>query len=529
MTDDDRTIDTGEKLPSARGGLSTTGGGGPVVVARQAAPEPPRGLTGRYEVGERLGAGGMGVVHLVRDASLDRLVALKALRSDRVPEPGAAESLREEAVVLAALDHPGALPVYEIGSLPSGEPYYTMKRVRGRTLKDLLQDRSRAEVRSRESLAHFVDVFERVCQTVAAAHGHGIVHCDLKPANVMVDELGAVYVLDWGIALRVSPGAGAAAGIEPGTVFGTPAYMSPEQAKGAVAEIGPASDVFSLGSILYEILTGISPFGALDGRESMQKVVSTDPIDPLRLNRAAGRALSAICRKALSKRIANRYPSARELADEIRRYREFRPVEAIPPALHERVTNWARRKPALAATLGTALGGALLVGLGVASLAVSRAALLSAASGQLAGARAAVVRLDERIRQLEERSALVRGVPEEEARLKRQVAELRAVRTDFEEYTGTMSMAILGFTAERPDPAAQAYARNLTLSRVESHLARGEDLAAIVAIRRALRTYEARNVAGLDARQAEELRRKLAAAEERRRAEGLEVPPPEWP
>lgn len=297
MTDDDRTIDTGEKLRTARGGLSTTGGGGPVVVARQAAPEPPRGLTGRYEVGERLGAGGMGVVHLVRDASLDRLVALKALRSDRVPEPGAAESLREEAVVLAALDHPGALPVYEIGSLPSGEPYYTMKRVRGRTLKDLLQDRSRAEVRSRESLAHFVDVFERVCQTVAAAHGHGIVHCDLKPANVMVDELGAVYVLDWGIALRVSPGAGAAAGIEPGTVFGTPAYMSPEQVQGF--PVDARSDLYSLAALAYEALTGRRAVPGADVARTLANVLDLAP-EPLseslpvateELDRAFARAL----------------------------------------------------------------------------------------------------------------------------------------------------------------------------------------------------------------------------------------------
>jgi serine/threonine-protein kinase len=245
----------------------------------------------------------MAVVYEAQDTSLDRPVAVKTLRTEHAGDEGHRSRFAAEVRVMAALDHPGAVPVYEAGVLPGGEHFYAMKRVRGRTLRDLLATRTPGDVASRHSLAHFVDVFERVCQTVAAAHAAGVIHRDLKPENVMVDELGVVYVMDWGLAKRLQPvrAPGDETRTQLGELMGTPAYMSPEQARGEAAGSGRETDVFSLGIMLYEILTGRRPFRGADYRETMQKIVYEDAPDPRRLNRRAGRDLAAVCMRALEK------------------------------------------------------------------------------------------------------------------------------------------------------------------------------------------------------------------------------------
>ncbi len=363
-------------------------------------PSPAAGRpAARYEIRDRLGSGGMGIVSTAFDRQLRREVAVKVLRPELLGEALTREQFTEEAVVLAGLDHPGAVPVYEAGTLEDGSPFCAMKKVRGVTLRDVLFERNADSLSSREDLAHLVDVFERVCQTVAAAHDRGIVHRDLKPDNVMVDDLGAVYVMDWGLAYSVHSTGDRShvSAPAPGEIAGTPSYMAPEQARGRADEIGPRSDVFSLGTILYEILTGKNPFREGTVKEALRAVQELEPPPAVRVNPRAGRALSAVCRKAMSKESPKRYATARELADEIRRFREFRPVAAAPPTLYERVANWARRRPAVAASLVTLLAALLLVGVARGYRAFTHRQLVERALENVEAGTAEVLEIDARL------------------------------------------------------------------------------------------------------------------------------------
>ena len=204
----------------------------------QAPPQPaePGRSSHRYLIGETLGEGGMAVVHLATDTELDRQVAVKRLRRQLAVRDDARQRFFAEARILAALDHPGTTAVFDAGQLPDGDHYYAMKRVTGRTLRELLDRRTAGELYDRASIAHFVEILVRVCQTMAAAHDRSIIHRDLKPDNIMVDELGVVYVMDWGLAKVLPEGNSSpsqSGRTQLGDVMGTPAYMSPEQASGA--------------------------------------------------------------------------------------------------------------------------------------------------------------------------------------------------------------------------------------------------------------------------------------------------------
>ncbi len=223
---------------------------------------------GRYELGEEVGRGGMGAVLRARDPHLNRELAVKVLRGGGEPE-----SLRrfvEEAQVCSQLQHPGIVPVHDLGRLEDGRPFFAMKLVQGRTLAELLRKRAQPA----DDLPRFLDIFGQVCQAVGYAHSRGVIHRDLKPSNVMVGAFGEVQVMDWGLAKVLRPherGAAAfsavrtvrsASGDESreGQAMGTPAYMAPEQARGEVDSLDERADVFGLGAILCEILTGRPPF-----------------------------------------------------------------------------------------------------------------------------------------------------------------------------------------------------------------------------------------------------------------------------
>jgi serine/threonine protein kinase/tetratricopeptide (TPR) repeat protein len=272
-------------------------------------------VDGRYDVLRRLGSGGMGDVFLANDLRLDRPVAMKVLARRA---GGWSRRFRAEARVTTRLDHPGIVPVYDFGSLPDGRLYYTMKYVEGRTLD--------AAEPPRERVAELV---ARACDAVQAAHDRGVLHRDLKPMNVMVDAAGAVYVLDWGLA-------GAR---EDRTVFGTPGYMAPEQAERRGAD--RRSDVFGLGAILYHLLTGRPP----------------RPIGlaPRKIDPSIPRELEAICLMALRHHRDQRYATARDLADDLRRYARGEGVSACPPGLARRAGRALRRSGAWIAGAALAL------------------------------------------------------------------------------------------------------------------------------------------------------------------------------
>jgi serine/threonine protein kinase len=247
----------------------------------------------QYETLSVLGQGGMATVYLARDRELGRDVALKIMR---LPEaaPGVGERLRQEARILARLEHPGLVPVHDVGTLPDGRVFYAMKRVKGSRLDQHLRDSPLLSERLR--------LFERICETVAFAHAQGVIHRDLKPANVMVGPFGEVLVLDWGVAKLHHEGptppassAPTAASTAHGTVVGTPGYMSPEQARGQ--PVDARTDVFALGRIL----------------ESM--VAEPGPGEPARVPRP----LASILDKALAPEPDRRYPGARELGEDVAR------------------------------------------------------------------------------------------------------------------------------------------------------------------------------------------------------------------
>jgi serine/threonine protein kinase len=246
----------------------------PGHVMPDGAEDGPPALPG-YEVLGRLGRGGMGVVWRGRDRRLQRDVAIKVMKEELAGRPQLGPRFLEEAQVTSQLAHPAIPPVHELGELPDGRPYFVMKLVKGRTLAELLQARSVPA----DELPRWLGIFEQVCQAVAYAHSKGVIHRDLKPHNVMVGAFGEVQLMDWGLAkvLATQPPSMAAAGppesvvatvrtadlkgaTQAGSVLGTYAYMAPEQARGEVAGLDRRCDVFGLGAILCEVLTGQPPY-----------------------------------------------------------------------------------------------------------------------------------------------------------------------------------------------------------------------------------------------------------------------------
>lgn len=293
---------------------------------RAVADQPD--LTGtKYELIEPLGRGGMGTVYAAIDHDLGRHVALKVLGT-AVTSPEGLERLVREAHILARLEHPGIVPVHDVGSLPDGRAFYAMKLVHGRRLDQ--------HVTQTTSLAERLQIFERICEAVAFAHAHGVIHRDLKPENIMVGSFGEVLVMDWGVAKirdavdprsATSPSPLPPEGLHsaPGTVLGTPGYMAPEQARGDAALVDERSDVYALGAILQFLLAGPLPDTA------PQRILQTKPPVP--------RALEAVCRKATAPAPNERYQDVVLLAADVKRFREGLPVSAYP----ERIIDRARR------------------------------------------------------------------------------------------------------------------------------------------------------------------------------------------
>jgi tetratricopeptide (TPR) repeat protein len=315
------------------------------VLAPPAEPDE-FGRLGLYGILRVLGRGGTGVVFAARQDRPRRLVALKMILCGPWGGGQLPERFRGESELLARLRHPHIVQVYEVGE-HQGRPYFTMEYADGGSLAQRLAAAPLAPRPAAELLA-------ALAGAVQAAHEQGIVHRDLKPSNVLLAADGTPRVGDFGLAKQVNaaPGLGPPGGwTQTGAILGTPGYMAPEQAAGQSKDVGPAADVYALGAILYECLTGRPPFKAASVLETLEQVRLQEPVPPSRLNPKVPRDLQTVCLKCLEKEPARRYGSAREVADDLGRFLRGEPIRARPVALRVRLWKWARRRPAAAALL----------------------------------------------------------------------------------------------------------------------------------------------------------------------------------
>jgi len=316
----------------------------------EAATLPPAAQTGSlgtldyftlpgYEILEVLGRGGMAVVYKARQHSLRRLVAIKVILAGPHASPEEITRFRIEAESVAQLHHPHIVQVYEVGQ-QTGYPYCSLEFVEGGNLSQRLNGNPLPA-------AQAAQIAEQLARAIEVAHAHHIVHRDLKPSNILLTSDGQPKITDFGLAKWMDSDP---VQTRTGAVMGTPGYMAPEQAEGK-KNVGPAADVYGLGAILYELLTGRPPFQAETVLDTVMRVVSEEPIPPRRLRADVPKDLETICLKCLEKDPRRRYVSARALADDLHCYLRGEAISARPPSLLGRLERWARLRPALAITL----------------------------------------------------------------------------------------------------------------------------------------------------------------------------------
>jgi tetratricopeptide (TPR) repeat protein len=309
-------------------------------AALPGAPEIPG-----YRILGELGRGGAGVVYRARQLMLNRLVALKVIQAGHHALPDAVERFRAEAEAVARFQHPNIIQVYEVGE-HEGVGYLSLEYAGGGSLADLIAGTPQDPDESAALL-------ETLARAIHYAHQSGIVHRDLKPANIVLTENRLPKITDFGLAKLLEQEVGATVS---GTIVGTPSYMAPEQLLGPSHEIKPAADVYALGAILYELLTGRPPFKGATPLSTLDQVANQEPLVPSKLQRSTPADLETICMKCLEKDPSRRYHSAEALADDLRRYLDGRPILARPTPLWEKAVKWARRHPGLASALaGVAL------------------------------------------------------------------------------------------------------------------------------------------------------------------------------
>ncbi len=326
-------------------------------VPRQASPPPhsPGSWFGSYELIEQIGEGGMGVVFKARQRTLNRIVALKMMRSGSLASEPEVKRFRSEAQAVARLQHPNVVAIHEVGE-QDGQFFFSMDYIEGKNLAEVV----RRTPLPAERAARYV---KTIAEATHYAHERGILHRDLKPANVLIDASDQPRITDFGLAKHIATDSDLTVS---GAVMGTPSYMPPEQAAGKRKEIGPASDVYSLGAILYDLLTGRPPFRADTPVDTLRQVLDSEPAPPRLLNAKVPRDLETICLKCLAKEPGQRYPSARELAEDLGRFLLREPIQARPVGHLGRLWRWCRRNPVIAGFSGAT--GSLLLMLALAAV-----------------------------------------------------------------------------------------------------------------------------------------------------------------
>jgi serine/threonine-protein kinase len=383
---------------------------------------------GRFRILRLHDRGGLGEVFVALDRELNREVALKRIQEHYADDMQRRARFLVEAEINGGLEHPGIVPVYGLGSYAAGRPFYAMRFIKGDNLKaavkrfheapELETNEGRRALERRRLLARFLDV----CNAVSYAHSRGVLHRDLKPGNIMLGKFGETLLVDWGLAKSVSRGElpidpaertlapESGSDVQPtefGARLGTPAFMSPEQAAGRLDQLGPASDVYSLGATLYFVLTGKVPFEDPDLPELLRKVEHGEFPPPRLVNARVDPALNAICLKAMSRSSGDRYRSVRALADELEHWLADEPVVAYDEPLAGRLARWGRHHKSILVGVG-ALLLTTVVGLSIGTILLGRANARTERQRQIAYSNAYMARraVDEFFTQVSETKLL---------------------------------------------------------------------------------------------------------------------------
>src|SRR5262249_34327443 len=309
------------------------------------------GELGDYELLEEVGRGGQGVVFRARQKSLNRIVALKVIRLGQWASKAHLKRFRLEAEAAARLEHPGIVPIHDVGER-DGSCYFSMKFVEGGQLDAIAK-------REPMSIRRAAELIAKIARTIHYAHEHGILHRDIKPGNILLDTKGEPHLTDFGLARLVESDSSVTHTLD---VLGTPSYMAPEQAVGNTAAISSVTDVYGLGAVLYQLLTGQPPFAGGATYETIKLLLDTEPKHPRLLNPKIDRDLSTICLKCLEKDPKRRYSSALALAEDLERWLRHEPIKARHIGIFARGTKWVRRNPKLVATgiAGLLMGAAAI-------------------------------------------------------------------------------------------------------------------------------------------------------------------------
>ncbi len=292
------------------------------------------GELGDYELLEEVGRGGQGVVFRARQKSLNRTVALKVISLGQWASEAHLKRFRREAEAAASLDHPGIVPIHEVGER-DGSCYFSMKFIEGGQLDEVVR-------REPIPIRGAVELIAKVARTVHYAHEHGILHRDIKPGNILLDKNGEPHLTDFGLARLLDTQSSVTRTID---VLGTPSYMAPEQAAGETTKLSKATDVYGLGAVLYQLLTGQPPFAGGTTYETIRLLRDTEPRPPRLINSKIVRDLSTICLKCLEKDPQRRYPSALALTEDLEHWLKHEPIQARRTGIFTRGRKWVRRNP----------------------------------------------------------------------------------------------------------------------------------------------------------------------------------------